>query len=234
MNCAIIIPTYNAKTTIVKLVRELLAVAKDIHIFVVDDSSPDKTADVLRKEFAKEKRLTLLLRKKKDGRGSAVLYGFKKALTDKRFLYFVEMDADLSHDAKDLPKLLAAAKKYDVVINSRYTKGAKIVGWLLHRKIFSLGANLWARLILRIPISDYTNGYRCYTRKVLEALDFSTVHAKGFSVLPEVAYMAYKKGFSFKTLPSTFRFYNLDKSNFSFKEIKESFFNIVRIRLIHH
>lgn len=230
---AVVIPTYNASKTIVRLVKEILQTVPSVQVFVVDDSSPDKTSELVKKTFGKEKRVTLLVRKAKNGRGSAVIAGCIEALKDKDISSCIEMDADFFHDPHDLPRLIAGLKKADVVVGSRYAKGSKIEGWLWYRKIFSRIANAWARIVLGVPLTDFTNGYRCYSRRATEVLVEQTYKAKGFIVLSEIAYILHKKGFVFTEIPITVRFNAAYGSNFSLKEIKEAFISIIWLRFVH-
>jgi len=230
-NILVVIPSYNSKYGIVKTILGVLKEVPEALIFVVDDSSPDGTPFLIRKKFGDNPRVKLLLRREKAGRGSAVIDGFKKGLLDKEVKYLVEMDADFSHDPKELPGLIAKCKKYDVVVGSRYITGSKIVGWGSRRRIFSKLANIWARLVLGIPITDYTNGYRCYNRKAVEALNSSMIKSKGFAVLSEVAYILYEKDFSFGEVPSVFTYRASYGSSRNFGEVKEAFFTVLKIKL---
>lgn len=231
MKIAIIIPTYNEKQNIEKLVKEILRLNFNIKIIVVDDNSPDKTGEIVKKLTEKYRSVKLILRINKRGRGSAVIDGFKEALKDREIDYFFEMDADFSHNPKDIPRFLEKIKEADVVIGSRYLPNSGIISWPLSRHIFSSIANFYARLILGIPISDYTNGYRCYRRNVLEKIDFKKITATGYIVLSEIAYLIKKAGFKFAEIPVIFVNRKRGKSNLRLKEIIEAFTSVIRIRL---
>jgi dolichol-phosphate mannosyltransferase len=229
-NIVIIIPSYNAKNTVIKAIEGIFLILPEAKIFVVDDSSPDGTGNLINQHLATEKRLRLIVRKEKSGRGSAVLRGLKEALKDKHIQYFVEMDADLCHDPKYIPLLIEKCQKADVAIASKYLKGSKIIGLEKKRVIFSKLVNLYLKLMLRIPITDYTNGFRCYTRKALEQINLDSFYSKGFIVLSEIAYRIKQKGGTFAEIPFVFIFNKTNKSNFSLKEIREAFFTVLKLK----
>lgn len=227
---AIIIPTYNESGNIERLIKKILSLNLPCQLFIIDDDSPDGTSEIVRTISKKNKNVNLIQRLNKRGRGSAVIDGFKKALEDKDIRYFFEMDADFSHDPRDIPRFLEMIKEADVVIGSRYLPQSKIVEWPVKRLIFSKIANTYARLILKIPISDYTNGYRCYKRKVLEALNFSKINASGYIVLSEMAYQIYRKGFKFADIPIVFVNRRRGLSNLRMKEITDAFTSVIKAR----
>lgn len=230
MRILVIIPCYNERENIVQLVNALLEQSHDIAVLVVDDNSPDGTSALVQAEVAKHGgRLILMTRTGKGGRGSAVLAGFKYAL-EKNYDYVFEMDADFSHKPSEIPLFLERIKTCDFVVGSRYIQGSEIHDWGWKRTFFSRWANRYARLVLRIPLSDYTNGYRLYTRRALEALDMNAIDAKGYVVLSEVAYQLYRKGFKLGEVPTIFVNRRRGISNLSFKEIKEAFMSVLRIR----
>ena len=227
---AIIIPTYNAKDSIVRTIFGVLIKVKNSIIIVVDDNSPDGTAQLINKSFSSNKKIKLIVRKKKGGRGSAVIHGFKEGLKNKNIKFFIEMDADLCHNPRYIPLLVKGCTKFDVVIASKYLKLSKINGLSIKRIIFSRIVNFYLRRMLKIPITDYTNGYRCYKRIVLEKINLDSIKAKGFITLSEIAYRIYKKGFSFGEIPFNFKSYNVNKSNFNIKEVAEAL--LITSRLI--
>ncbi len=224
-----IIPTYNERENIERLITEILALPLDTKILVVDDNSPDGTGEVVDQMMKKYRRIEVIHRKGKAGRGSACLEGFKKALK-KEVDYIVEMDADFSHDPKKLPKLVEMVEKYDVVIGSRYLRGSRIVNWGIKRTLLSRLANFYVRRVLRIPISDYTDGYRCYKKKALAQLDFNLIHTTGYIVLSETAYQLYKKGCSFGEVPIVFINRRRGESKLTFREIWSAFIAVLGIR----
>ena len=227
----VVIPTYKSKKTIKKLVKKVLRHLPKTKIVIVDDSSPDGTANEIKKYFAKDRRITLIVREKKGGRGSAVIEGFREGLKDRTIEFFIEMDSDFAHKPNDLPRLIDKTQAYDTVVASKYHLHSHIIKWSLKRRLISRFANLWIKLMLGISLTDNTNGFRCYKRHVLEAVDFNSISSKGFIVLTEIAYQIYKKGFSFGEIPIDFIPVDLNRSNLNLKEIREAFFTVLRLRL---
>ncbi len=222
-----IIPTYNEAANIIKLMNAVLAVSPDISVLVVDDASPDGTGEAAEKGAESySNRAFVMHREAKNGRGGAVLDGIRWGL-ERDFDYFVEMDADFSHEPGEMPLLLEKIKEYDFVIGSRYLPQSKIVNWPKSRRIFSKLANFYARFFLGIPISDYTNGYRCYRRETAAALELETINAKGYIVLSEVAFQLYRKGFTVGEIATVFVNRQRGESNFSVDEVLSAFFNII-------
>ncbi|MSU73671.1 polyprenol monophosphomannose synthase [Candidatus Kaiserbacteria bacterium] len=224
----IIIPSYNEKENIASLIDALLKLPIGADVLIVDDSS-DGTAAMLKEKQATEPRLFLIAREKKSGRGTAVLEGFRFALS-RDYQRIVEMDADFSHDPKELPSLLAVSDTNKLVIGSRYLKTSRIVNWPLSRRIFSRCANFYANLVLGIGIHDYTNGYRVYGREALEKLDIPSIKSRGYIVLSEIAYQLYRKGVRFAEIPTIFVNRARGVSSFSLKEAREAFLSVLRIR----
>ena len=224
----IIIPSYNESENIIKLIDILLSENQNTDILVVDDSS-DNTADLVKNKQSTEPRLFLIKREVKSGRGTAVLEGFKFAL-EKDYQKIAEMDADFSHNPHEFESLTAVSGPNIMVIGSRYLKKSKIVGWPLTRRVFSKFANFYANLILGIGIHDYTNGYRVYDRTALEKLDLSKIRSRGYIVLSEISYQLFKKGVTFKEVPTVFVNRNRGVSNFSLKEVLEAFTSVLKIR----
>lgn len=227
----ITIPTFNEAENIGRLVERLLLMENEIHVLVVDDSSPDGTAEIV-KSFAikTDGRLHIIKRTGKGGRGSAVLEGFRFGLTGD-YEYFMEMDADFSHNPEEIPSFFVKmAEGYDMVLGSRYLPESKIYDWGWKRTFFSRWANRYARLVLGIPMSDYTNGFRCYTKEAVQALNMDIIEAKGYVVLSEVAYQLHLKGFRIGEVPTIFVNRRRGISNLSIHEIKEAFMSVLRIR----
>jgi dolichol-phosphate mannosyltransferase len=226
----VVIPSYNEKDNIGNLIEELLNVDSNIDVLVVDDNSPDGTSEVVRKSTGFNKRVFLITRTKKDGRGGAVLDGFRYGLRDKkRYEYFFEMDADFSHPPKEIPLFLDKGDHADCVIGSRYIKGSKIIGWPWSRKIFSKLANIYARFLLRIPITDYTNGYRLYKREVLERINFDAIEKNGYIVLSEIAFQIHLAGFNMGEIPTVFVNRQRGLSNLSIGEIASALHSVFRL-----
>lgn len=225
----VVIPTYNASYTIVQLIKQILSYTKRTAVLLVDDNSPDDTAAIVKQAFLKEKNVTVLLRKKKGGRGSAVIDGFQKGLKLGSYQYFIEMDADLCHDPRYIPQLINACTAYDVVVASRYEPKSKIIGWKLKRRLLSKIINSVLKIFLRLPITDYTNGYRCYKKEALASIDLQSIQSKGFVTLSELAYLLYKNGATFAQIPITFVYEEKNKSNLNIQEMKEGIQTILRL-----
>jgi len=229
-NAVVIIPTYNEREGIVEAILSVKAKEPNAEIIVVDDNSPDGTAALVRSRFRKDKRVYVVVRKEKGGRGSAVIAGYKEGLKNKSAKFFIEMDADLCHDPKYIKQLVNTCKNADVVIASRYLPASRVTGWKVKRKVMSLAINTFAKIMLGIPISDYTNGYRCYSRKAVEFLCSQRLKSRGYVVLSEAAYRCYKKGMVFDEIAIDFLNVSFTKSNLNLQEIKEALFTILQLR----
>lgn len=229
MKGIVVVPTYNERENIERLITAILALPLGIKILIVDDNSPDGTGKVVDQMVREYDRVEVIHRKGKAGRGSACLEGFRRALKEE-VDYIVEMDADFSHDPKELPKLIERVRRHDVVIGSRYLKESRIVNWGIKRILFSRLANFYARRVLGIPISDYTNGYRCYKKKALAQLDFDLTKTSGYIVLSETAYQLYRKGCFFGEVPILFVNRRRGESNLTFREIWSAFSAVLAIR----
>lgn len=226
----IVLPCYNESQNIEQLLTILFDQYDFVEVVVVDDSSPDGTAGVVRKlQEQFPERLHLLVREGKNGRGSAVMAGFRFA-QERDYEYVLEMDADCSHDPKYIPDFLEKMTDHDLVIGSRYQKGGKVLGWNWKRKIISRCANIYERILLGMPITDYTNGYRCYSRRALAALNHDQVQANGYIVLSEIAYQLYKKGMKLTDIPTVFVNRQRGKSNLTVGEITEALLSVLRLK----
>lgn len=240
MNFAIIIPTRNEKANLEKLLPFLSTLYPDSPVWIVDDNSRDGTGAFI-KEFSKNHPFVhALIRQNKRGRGSAVLEGLKEAFQDKKSDYFLEMDADFSHDPKEIRKLLdeidtrmTGPDINTVIIGSRHINGAKFINCSKLRVFLSHLANWYARLILGIPIKDYTNGFRLYPRRAVEVLKEAIINQKGYIVLSETAYILYKNGFSFQEVPTIFVNRTVGRSNATIFEFLRSIPAIIKIKKNH-
>ncbi len=228
----VIIPTFNEKENIENIIRVTLSQKKSFDILVVDDSSPDGTADIVRsiqKEFPKS--LFLEIRKEKNGLGAAYLHGFKWAL-QKKYNYIIEMDADFSHNPKDLVRLYEACAKNgaDVSIGSRYSKGVNVVNWPMKRVLLSYFASKYVKIVTGIPIDDTTAGFVCYKRKVLETIKLDKIKFVGYAFQIEMKFKAWKHGFNIKEVSVIFTDRTLGESKMSKTIITEAVFGIIKMR----
>ena len=203
MKTLVIIPTYNEIENIEHILEQVLAKSETIEVLVIDDNSPDGTA--LRVKFmqSSEPRIHLLERPGKMGLGSAYVTGFKYAL-EQGYDYIMEMDADFSHNPEDIPRLLDTAKKYDLVIGSRYCDGVNIIHWPIKRLLISYFASKYVRTITRMPVKDPTSGFKCFRRKVLESIDLDKILSDGYAFQIEMNFKAWVKGFRIKEIPIVF------------------------------
>lgn len=231
MKFAIIIPTYQEKENLIILLPQLVKLYPQTPIFVVDDNSQDGTDIYILNLSQKHPQLHFVARSKKMGRGGAVLTGLKKAYQDKNLDYFLEMDADFSHQPKEIKRLLKKAESKTIVIGSRYVLGSRIINWPILRQVLSKLANLYARVILQILINDYTNGFRLYPRLAVEKILQSKLTESGYALLSEVAYILYQDGFTFVEVPTTFVNRKKGETKTNFAEYLKSLFSIIRIRL---
>lgn len=230
MKIAIIIPTYNEKDNIQKLLKAIFDLKiLELEIIVVDDDSPDGTAEMVEK-LSTAHPIHLIKRPAKLGLGSAYLTGFKKALSlGAEFIF--EMDADLSHDPDDIPRLLEAAQNADLVIGSRKIKGGKIIGWGWTRKLMSNGAMWFSRLLLGLKTKDVTAGFRLFKRHVLENLHLENIKSNGYAFQEEMLYRTEKAGFRVCEVPVTFIDRQEGKSKLSKKDIVEFFVRMMQLKI---
>lgn len=227
----VVLPTFNERENIEALVTEILANAPGCHVLVIDDSSPDGTADLALAMADRDRRIQVLRRPDKLGLGTAYVAGFERAVAD-GYDYVMTMDADFSHHPRHLPAILAEARKpeVDMVIGSRYVRGGGVVGWGLSRRLLSFGANSFARTTLRLTPHDCTGAYRCYSRRILEDLDFRTVKSHGYSALIELLWHFRKAGHKIHEIPITFADRELGQSKISRSEITRGLTTVLRLR----
>ena len=206
MKKVVIIPTYNEKENIEKIIRKVFSLPEDFHIVIVDDGSPDGTALIVKKLMAEyPTSLFLIEREGKQGLGTAYIAGFKWGIAQ-GFDYIFEMDADFSHNPDDLIRLYHACHQdgADVSVGSRYIKNGKVENWPLNRVLISYGASVYVRLITWMHVKDCTAGFVCYKRHVLQTIDLDTIRFIGYAFQIEMKYRAWKKGFKIKEVPITF------------------------------
>ena len=231
MKSLVIIPTYNEAANIVEVVEKTLRADENVDVLVVDDNSPDLTGELVESAFNGNSRVHLLPRPEKAGLGTAYVEGFKRALAGEYDLIF-EMDADLSHDPAEIPNFLTAAKDTDLIIGSRYVEGGGVVNWPIRRLILSYGANLYARLVTGLPVKDCTAGFKCYRRKVLEALDLDSSHSDGYSFQIEMKFRVWKKGFRLKEIPIIFVDRTVGQSKMSRMIIWEAVWVVWKLKIM--
>jgi dolichol-phosphate mannosyltransferase len=229
----IIIPTYNEKENIEKIIRAIFALEKFFHILVIDDGSPDDTGAIVRRLMEGEfsDRLFIIGRSGKLGLGTAYITGFKWALRHD-YEYIFEMDADFSHDPADLPRLYAAChdEGYDLAIGSRYVSGVNVVNWPISRVLMSYFASRYVRFVTGFKVHDTTAGFKCYRRRVLQTIPLDEVRFKGYGFQIEMKYTAYKIGFRIKEVPVVFVNRREGTSKMSGGIFGEAFFGVMRLR----
>lgn len=232
----VIIPTYNEKENIEAIIRAVLSLDTDGHqfeILVIDDGSPDGTAQIVKRLIAEEfdGRLHIVERTGKLGLGTAYIAGFRWAL-ERGYEYIFEMDADFSHDPKDLPRLYnaCAVEGHDVSVGSRYITGVNVVNWPIGRVLMSYYASAYVRTVLGIRLRDTTAGFVCYTRKVLNAIDLDAIRFKGYAFQIEMKFTALSLGYSVKEVPVIFVNRELGTSKMSGGIFSEALFGVMRLR----
>lgn len=226
----VVIPTYNERDNISRIIPEVLAVDDSLSILVVDDNSPDGTAEVVGELAAAGERIHLLSRPGKLGLGSAYVAGFRKAI-ELGADYIMEMDADFSHDPKYIADFLSMIELSDVVLGSRYLNGVNVINWPISRLILSYGANLYTRIITGMPILDATGGFKCFRREVLEDIDFASARSDGYSFQIELNFRCWKKGYRIREIPIVFVDRHSGSSKMSKKIMWEAVWMVWRLRL---
>ena len=225
-----VIPTYNEHENIEKLATEVLSMDNSIHILIVDDNSPDGTGELADRMAAADDRIHVLHRKGKLGLGSAYREGFRLAI-DQGADYIVEMDADFSHDPAVLPRFFEKMSDYDLVIGSRYLNGVSVVNWPLRRLMLSYFASVYTRVITGLRISDCTSGFKCFNRKVLEAIDLNRIRSDGYSFQIEMNYRCVEKGFRVGEVPIIFIDRHAGSSKMSKKIVREAVIMVWKLKL---
>ncbi|MEW5738300.1 MAG: polyprenol monophosphomannose synthase [Myxococcota bacterium] len=226
----VIIPTYNERDNVGPITAAVLAAEPRVDILIVDDNSPDGTGQLADELAAKEPRIKVLHREKKEGLGRAYLHAFRWGL-EHGYQFIIEMDADFSHDPKYLPQLIDAAQSgADLALGSRYVPGGGTVNWGVGRKILSRGGSLYARSILGVKIRDLTGGFKCFNRRVLEAIDLDQVVSSGYGFQIELTYRTLKKGFTVKEIPIVFEDRRVGQSKMSRKIFVEAMTMVWKLR----
>jgi dolichol-phosphate mannosyltransferase len=226
----VIVPTYNEKDNLGPITTAILAADPRIDILVCDDNSPDGTGQLADELAAKEPRLRVLHREKKEGLGKAYLAAFRWALKE-GYQFIIEMDADFSHDPKYLPKLIDTARdEADIAVGSRYVEGGGTVNWGIGRQIISRGGSMYVRTILGVPLKDTTAGFKCFNRRVLESINLDEVQSSGYGFQIELSYRALKKGFTIKEIPIVFEDRRVGQSKMSRKIFLEAVKMVWKLR----
>ncbi|HRZ43278.1 MAG TPA: polyprenol monophosphomannose synthase [Bacteroidales bacterium] len=228
----VVIPTYNEKDNIEKIIHAVMALPSGFNLLVVEDNSPDGTAQLVRNLMQQyEGRLFMEERKGKLGLGTAYLHGFKWGL-ERDYALIYEMDADFSHNPADLERLREACMNgADLAIGSRYIKGVNVVNWPMGRVLMSYYASAYVRMITRMKVRDTTAGFKCYTRKVLKAIDFKQIRFTGYAFQIEMKYTAWKLGFKIVEVPIIFTERTLGESKMNKKIFKEAIFGVISLRI---
>ena len=233
MDKLVIIPTYNEKENIERMIRTLMALEHSFDVLVVDDGSPDGTAAIVRQMMEVfPGRVHIIERSGKLGLGTAYITGFKWAL-EAGYEYIFEMDADFSHNPDDVPRLYDACAKegYDLSVGSRYVTGVNVVNWPMGRVLMSYFASKYVRLITRLPVHDTTAGFNCYRREVLETMELDKVRFKGYAFQIEMKFTTYKCGFRIKEVPVIFVNRVLGTSKMSGGIFSEALFGVIKLKV---
>jgi dolichol-phosphate mannosyltransferase len=226
----VIVPTYNERFNIARLIPAILAQDPSLEILVVDDASPDGTGAIVDGIATNNPRVHVIHREGKLGLGTAYIAGFRWALERKYDLVF-EMDADFSHNPERLPEFLEAIRESDVVLGSRYQDGhVNVVNWPMSRLFLSYGANIYARFVTGLPIFDTTGGFKCFRRNVLESVDLNSVKSNGYAFQIEMSYRAWKRGFRLLEIPIIFVDRTEGVSKMSKKIVREAIWMVWRLR----
>ncbi len=230
MKTLIITPTYNEKKNIEKLVEKLFSINPDFHILIIDDNSPDHTAKIIKDLQIFYPNLHLKQRSHKAGLGTAYIYGFNWAI-EQDYKYVVQMDADLSHDPKDVPKLISQLKKYDLIIGSRYINGVSVVNWPIRRLLLSYCANIYSRVITGMPINDSTGGFKAWRISLLKKIELPKVKSQGYSFQIEMNFRAWRLTDKIKEMSIIFADRTIGQSKMSKSIMYEAIWMVWRLRI---
>jgi len=226
----IIIPTYNELENIRKMIPDILGRYDDVDILIVDDNSPDGTGVFIEQLTRESDRIKLIKRPGKMGLGTAYIQGFKYALQN-QYDYIFEMDADFSHDPKEIGNFLNTIKNYDLVLGSRYKTGVNVVNWPMRRLMLSYFANSYTRFVTGLPVRDATGGFKCFRRKVLESIDLDSIKSNGYAFQIEMTFKAHKKGFKITEIPIIFIDRHQGTSKMSKKIVREAVLMVWKLRI---
>lgn len=229
MKSIVVIPTYNEIENIERIINKIHEVIPEMHVLVVDDNSPDGTSLAVEKMMSQDERVFLLKRAGKMGLGTAYCEGFTLAL-ERNYDAIFEMDADFSHDPKELPNFLEQIKEHDLVIGSRYISGVNVVNWPLRRLVLSYGANIYSRIITGMPINDATGGFKCFRAEALREIDLKAIKSNGYGFQIEMNYKVWKNKGRIKEIPIIFIDRRSGTSKMNKKIIWEAIFLVWKLR----
>lgn len=228
----VIVPTYNERENISRLIETVLAQDSRLEMLIVDDGSPDGTGEIVDRIITTNRRVHIHRRPKKLGLGTAYLAGFRWAI-EHQYDLILEMDADFSHDPAHLPEFLRAIERADLVLGSRYREGkVTVVNWPIARLILSYYANVYARVVTGLPVWDGTGGFKCFRRKVLETIDLNAVRSNGYAFQIEMSFRAWKRGFKIVEIPIVFVDRTEGTSKMSGSIVGEAVWMVPRLRLM--
>ncbi|MED5475087.1 MAG: polyprenol monophosphomannose synthase [Candidatus Neomarinimicrobiota bacterium] len=230
MKVLIISPTYNERENILKLLNQIWSIDKSYDVLIVDDNSPDGTGKIIKNAMKNNSGLHLIEREGKLGLGTAYCEGFKWAIKNK-YEKVIQMDADLSHNPKDIPRLLEKSNNYDIVIGSRYVNGVNVVNWPMRRLLLSYIANLYAKIFIGLPINDATAGFKCFNISVLRQINLFQIKSEGYSFQIEMNTKAKIHGFSIAEVPIIFVDRTIGKSKMTKKIIFEAIWVVIKMRI---
>ena len=230
MKILTICPTYNELNNIDILIKKIFSLKIKTDLLIIDDNSPDGTSDLVKSYMKENNNIFLMSRKRKLGLGTAYCAGFTYAL-ENNYDYVIQMDADLSHNPKDIEKLIDYSKKYDLIIGSRYIKGVNVINWPISRLLLSYCANIYARFITRVPIWDLTGGFKCFNAKVLKSLNLNQIKSEGYSFQIEINFLAYYKGFKLKEIPIIFTDRTIGESKMNKNIVWEAIFMVPKLAI---
>ena len=226
----VITPTYNESKNILTLINRIKDNVDDIDILVIDDNSPDGTSDIVAKFAESRNDIYLITRDGKLGLGTAYIEGFKWAIQN-NYDIVIQMDADLSHDPKDLPRMLQAIKDYDLVIGSRYIDGVNVINWPMSRLLLSYFANIYSRIVTGLPIYDSTGGFKCYSINVLKNMPYKFIKSEGYSFQIETTFYSWINKYNIKEIPIIFTDRTIGESKMNKKIIYEAVWIVLKLRL---
>jgi dolichol-phosphate mannosyltransferase len=227
----IIIPTYNESVNIEKMIDRILSISDQLDVLVVDDNSPDDTGAIVERLRKSNEKIHLIKRPKKLGLGTAYVLGFDYALTN-NYDFAFEMDADFSHDPNELPRFIKLLDEYDLIIGSRYIDGISVVNWPIKRLLLSYFACLFARIVTGIPVRDLTSGFKCYSRRALQSVDWQKFRVDGYGFQIQSVFSVYKAGLKLKEIPIIFVERRAGVSKMSKRIIWEAFWLVWKLRFV--